>query len=200
MIEEDYAGRLDAEGRRLVSIVRGSTKKMGLLIDDLLAFSKLGRQSMTLVPVEMTALAREVWTEIQSTAKNGDSIAFDIATLPGADADRPLIKQVWINLLSNAVKYSGALDRPVITLRGEETAFESIYRVTDNGAGFDMKYYDKLFGVFQRLHTATEFPGTGVGLAIVQRVIVRHGGRVWAKGKVGEGATFFFSLPKRTSA
>jgi len=194
MIEEDYADRLDAEGKRLLSVVRSNAHRMGTLIDDLLAFSKLGRQSTNSVHIDMTALAREVCAEIRATPSSSP-VEFDISSVPAARGDRPMLKQVWANLLSNAVKYSATRDRPAVKVSGEETESDVIYRICDNGVGFDMRYYDKLFGVFQRLHTSAEFSGTGVGLAIVQRIIVRHGGHVWAEGEVGVGATFFFSLP-----
>jgi light-regulated signal transduction histidine kinase (bacteriophytochrome) len=119
-----------------------------------------------------------------------------VAKLPTARGDRALLKQVWINLLANAIKFSGAKEAPVIEVAGDNNAAEVVYRVADNGAGFDMQYYKKLFGVFQRLHSTDEFPGTGVGLAIVHRVVSRHGGRVWAEGKLNEGATFSFALPR----
>jgi signal transduction histidine kinase len=195
MIEEDYADRLDDEGRRLLSVVRDSARRMGVLIDELLAFSKFGRQAIHLAPTDMAALVREVWAEVERGAATA-TVDFRLSALPAAAADRPLLRQVWMNLLSNAAKYSGGNAHPVVEVVGEETDRDIVYRVKDNGAGFDMKYYDKLFGVFQRLHSAAEFPGTGVGLAIVQRIIIRHGGQVWAEGKVGNGATFFFSLPK----
>jgi signal transduction histidine kinase len=195
IIEEDCADQLDDEGRRLLSVVRGSARRMGILIDSLLAFSRFGRQSLNPVPIDMTALAREVYTEIQA-APDAPAVTLDIMVLPAVSADRPMLRQVWSNLLSNAVKYSSTRDNPTVRVSGEETEREVIYRVRDNGAGFDMKYYAMLFGVFQRLHTDAEFPGTGVGLAITQRIVIRHGGRVWAEGEVGVGATFFFSLPR----
>jgi light-regulated signal transduction histidine kinase (bacteriophytochrome) len=195
MIEEDYADRLDAEGKRLLSVVRGNAQRMGALIDDLLTFSKLGRQSINCVHVDMTELAREVFAEMQA-APSSSPVEFDISAVPAARGDRPMLKQVWANLLSNAVKYSATRDQPAVKVSGEETESGVCYKICDNGVGFDMRYYDKLFGVFQRLHTSAEFSGTGVGLAIVHRIIVRHGGRVWAEGDVGVGATFFFSLPR----
>lgn len=198
MIEEDYGDRLDDEGRRLLKVVRDSARRMGVLIDELLAFSKFGRQAINLAPTDMAALVREVWVEVERGTASAP-VDFRISALPAVAADRPLLRQVWVNLLSNAAKYSGGNTHPVVEVVGEETDREVVYRVRDNGAGFDMKYYDKLFGVFQRLHTAAEFPGTGVGLAIVQRIIIRHGGRVWAEGKVGDGATFFFALPRIAS-
>lgn len=195
MIEEDYADRLDAEGKRLLSVVRSNANRMGILIDDLLTFSKLGRQSTNSVHIDMTDLVREVCTEIQA-APSSSPVEFNISSVPAARGDRPMLKQVWTNLLSNAVKYSATRNPPIIKVSGEETESDVTYRICDNGVGFDMRYYDKLFGVFQRLHASTEFSGTGVGLAIVQRVIVRHGGRVWAESEVGVGATFSFSLPR----
>jgi light-regulated signal transduction histidine kinase (bacteriophytochrome) len=143
----------------------------------------------------MTELAREVCAEIQA-APSSSPVEFDISSVPAAHGDRSMLKQVWANLLSNAAKYSATRDQPAVKVSGAETENGVFYKISDNGVGFDMKYYDKLFGVFQRLHTSAEFSGTGVGLAIVQRIIVRHGGRVWAEGEVGVGATFFFSLPK----
>jgi light-regulated signal transduction histidine kinase (bacteriophytochrome) len=204
MIEEDYADRLDDEGRRLLSVVRDSARRMGALIDELLAFSKYGRQAINLASTDMNSVVREVWVEIERGAASAPSaatpIVFQLSAIPAAPADRPLIKQVWTNLLSNAAKYSGKSPQPVVEVSAEETDREIVYRVKDNGAGFDMKYYDKLFGVFHRLHSTAEFPGTGVGLAIVQRIVIRHGGRVWAEGAVGAGASFFFSLPKEAAA
>jgi light-regulated signal transduction histidine kinase (bacteriophytochrome) len=142
----------------------------------------------------MTALAREAFSKLQ--ADGGKSATCLFEPLPAAWGDRLLLRQVWINLLSNALKYSGSREAPIVQVRGYEEQGENVYCVTDNGAGFDMKYYDKLFGVFQRLHSAEEFAGTGVGLAIVQRIVTRHGGRVWAESVPNDGATFYFSLPR----
>jgi PAS domain S-box-containing protein len=192
MLEEDYAARLDGEGRRLLSVVRESSLRMGRLIDDLLMFSRLGKQEPSKQVIDMAALAREVADELC----NGGDARVELSALPRAQADRALMRQVWANLLGNAFKYSGKRQDAHIRIGGREEAGESVYWVRDNGAGFDMRYAGKLFGVFQRLHGVEEFPGTGVGLAIVQRVVARHGGRVWAEGKPGEGACFHFSLPK----
>jgi light-regulated signal transduction histidine kinase (bacteriophytochrome) len=191
MLEEDYNDRLDAEGRRLLGVVREASTRMGRLIDDLLAFSRLGRQELTTRRVDMAALVAEVIAEAKGDAK----AALEVGALPFAQADRAMMKQVWLNLVGNALKYSGKRDAPVVQIGAKAAGGELVYWVRDNGAGFDMRYAQKLFGVFQRLHRADEFPGTGVGLATVQRVIVRHGGRVWAEGKPGEGACFYFSLP-----
>jgi len=191
MLDEDYAERLDAEGRRLIAVVRSNAKKMGQLIDDLLGFSRLGRQELLKRPVDMSALVKEVVQELDP----GRAAHIELGELPAAAADRALLKQAWLNLVGNALKYSAKRADPRIELGARREAHESVYWVRDNGVGFDMRYAEKLFGVFQRLHTSAEFPGTGVGLAIVQRVVNRHGGRVWAEGRPGEGATFFFSLP-----
>src|SRR5712692_2359221 len=192
MLEEDYRDRLDDEGRRLLAVVRDSSRHMGQLIDDLLEFARVGKQVPAKQRVELTALAREVADQMA----RGTPAQVALAPLPAAEADRALIRQVWSNLIGNAVKYSGKQAEPRIEIGGREEATENIYWVRDNGAGFDMRYAAKLFGVFQRLHGQDEFPGTGVGLAIVQRVIVRHGGRVWAEGKPDAGACFYFSLPR----
>jgi light-regulated signal transduction histidine kinase (bacteriophytochrome) len=165
---------------------------MGQLIDDLLDFSRLGRQALARRPVDMTALARE----IAATLTHGTSRSVEIAPLPRAEADPALLRQVWANLIGNALKYSGKQVAPRVEIGAREEPEGNVYWVRDNGVGFDMRYVDKLFGVFQRLHGADEFPGTGVGLAIVQRVVARHGGRVWAEGRLGEGACFHFSLPR----
>jgi two-component system sensor histidine kinase/response regulator len=194
MIEEDSGDKLDEEGKRLFAVVRASGQKMGQLIDDLLAFSKLGRQHMNASQVDMNALVNEAWKEVQASSPE-IAADFRLQPLPLAWGDRALLKQVWINLLSNAMKYSAKRDKPVVEVGGDAQGSMMSFCVKDNGAGFDMRYADKLFGVFQRLHREEEFSGTGIGLAIVQRVVIRHGGRVWAEGKKDEGAAFFFSLP-----
>ena len=190
MLEEDHAANLDAEGRRLLGVVRTNADAMAHLIDDLLAFSRLGKTALVSAPVDMNVLVREVLTESGNVAAE-----MRVGALPQAHGDRALLKQVWANLIGNAIKYSANAVAPVVTISGAETPNgDCEYRVEDNGAGFDMRYYDKLFGVFQRLHSANEFPGTGVGLAIVHRIVTRHGGRVWAEGHVGSGAVFHFTL------
>lgn len=193
ILEEDYANRLDEEGKRVIKVVRESCQKMSRLIDDLLSFSRLGRTPLSMDEVDMTSTVSEAIRELTAAGVMVPPIVID--ALPATYCDRQLILQVWLNLLSNAVKFSSRQASPAIRAGGEAGTSENIYHVADNGAGFDMQYYDKLFGVFQRLHSADEFPGTGVGLAIVQRIVVRHGGRVWAEGKVDAGATFYFSLP-----
>lgn len=194
MLEEDYAGKLDGDARRYIGVVRENAQKMGRLIDDLLEFSRLGRKPLSVSAVDMTALVREI-VEKLDPPEGRPLPEVEVRQLPAAACDQTLIRQVWVNLLSNAVKFSGRRDVPRVEVSGTCDGADLVYRVSDNGAGFDMRYYDKLFGVFQRLHSAEEFPGTGVGLAIVQRVVARHGGRVWAEGEIGRGAIFHFSLP-----
>jgi light-regulated signal transduction histidine kinase (bacteriophytochrome) len=195
ILAEDHGQALNDDGRRVLETVRQSALRMGQLIDDLLEFSRLGRKAIAATEIDMAALVQEVLNELQATHA-GKPPTWLVGSLPPAWGDRSLIRQVWFNLLSNAMKYSGAQPDPVIDVSGDAGETESVYTVKDNGVGFDMRYADKLFGVFQRLHTTEQFPGTGVGLAIVRRVVVRHGGRVWAEGKISEGASFYFTLPK----
>ena len=195
ILQEDYVNKLDAEGLGLFGAIREGTRRMELLIDGLLAFSKLGRQAIGKTAVDMNLLVQEVIREL-GTDGNGESSRIMTTDLPHAWGDRILLKQVWVNLLSNAIKFSGKNGEALIEVSGNRAGEENIYNVKDNGAGFDMRYYEKLFGVFQRLHSTTEYPGTGVGLAIVQRVVTRHGGRVWAEGKPNAGAIFCFALPQ----
>ncbi len=195
ILEEDYATKLDDEGKRVVATIRNSTKQMGILIDDLLAFSRLGRQEVKAIDVDMTKLANTVFDEIKQGSP-GRSIEFSCAQLPFAHADPILMKQVWVNLLSNAVKFTNKKDVAKISVGSNEEDDKNIYFVKDNGAGFDMKYVDKLFNVFQRLHSAQDFEGTGIGLSIVARIIKKHGGSIKAEATVDQGATFYFSLPK----
>lgn len=197
MVEEDYGDKFDEEGKRMLGIVREEAVKMGRLIDDLLSFSKLSRKSMDeTADIDMTALAKSVAEELLRD-QDVSRIRLDIWPLPPAKGDNALFRQVWVNLLSNALKYSSSKPHAEILVTGEASNGEVTYRIQDNGAGFDMKYAGKLFGVFQRLHKAEEFEGTGVGLAIVHRVVTRHGGSVRADSRPGEGATFYFTLPVR---
>jgi PAS domain S-box-containing protein len=191
---EDYADKLDAEGKRLFKVVRDNTAKMGQLINDILEFSRAGRGELHITEMDIGALAKEVFEGLDGSA--GDKIPkFEVAELPKAYCDPTAIKQVLVNLLSNAIKFSRTQDTPKITMTGKTTDSECIYSVSDNGVGFDMKYSHKLFGVFQRLHAVTEFEGTGIGLAIVRRIIEKHGGRVWAESEPGTRTVFHFSLP-----
>jgi PAS domain S-box-containing protein len=191
---EDYQSSLDDEGRRVCNVVRTETQRMGQLVDDLLAFSRLSRSHKETTTIRMAALVNSVLNETISS-ESRSRIEFSVETMPDATGDPSLMRQVWSNLLSNAVKFSAKHPRPRIEVRGRMVGNEIEYSVRDNGAGFDMKYGAKLFGVFQRLHSSKEFEGTGVGLAIVQRIVHRHGGRVWAEGETDRGATFYFTLP-----
>ena len=195
MLVEDYGERLDDEGRRLLGTVRASAEQMGRLIDDLLKFSQVGRRTLSRNPVDMRSLASEVAAELGSAYPK---VRVELGVLPALAGDRALLRHVWSNLIGNALKYSAQKDAPRVQISGRVEGAESIYTVRDNGAGFDMKYYDKLFNVFQRLHREDEFEGTGVGLAIVQRVVARHGGRIWGESVVGEGSSFHFALPQGT--
>ena len=195
MLEEDSGERLGEEGRRLLGVVRSSSRRMGRLIDDLLAFSRLVQQEPARTEIDMTQLAQEIAAEL---AREFPSARVAVGELPPALADRTLLKQAWSNLIGNALKYSGKRDAAQIEVGGRTEPAQNVYWVRDNGVGFDMRYAAKLFGVFQRLHGQDEFPGTGVGLAIVQRVILRHRGRVWAEAKPQEGACFYFSLPRES--
>lgn len=196
MLEDNYGPRLDAEGRRLLAVVRGSSQLMGQLIDALLDFARLARKPLRTQPVELDLLVNEVIDELRANC-SGRSIDFSVGRLGTAVADPALLKRVLANLLGNAIKFTRDKNPAVVEVacrREEETGGGYIYYVKDNGAGFDMRQADKLFGVFQRLHTTDEYEGTGVGLSIVQRIINRHGGQVWADSTLGEGATFYFTL------
>ncbi len=196
MLLEDYSDGLDAEGQRLLQTICGNSQNMGRLIDDLLAFSRLGRQEMRPSVINMSELAGAVCAELQATASER-KLQFDLRPLPLAHGDQAMIRQVWVNLLSNAIKFTSPREVAVLEVGADEEENDNIYYVKDNGVGFEMKYADKLFGVFERLHSDNEFVGTGVGLAFVQRIIHRHGGRVWAEGKVDEGASVYFTLPRK---
>jgi PAS domain S-box-containing protein len=195
IVLEEYASALDPEAQRLLGVIRDSTKRMGQLIDDLLAFSRLGRTEIHRSRIDVASMVRSVFEGLLPPGER-DKTEFRVGSLPDALSDPALLLQVWINLLSNAIKFSGKAPRRVIEVGAMTDAGQNTYFVRDNGVGFDMQYNDKLFGVFQRLHTVEEFEGTGVGLAIVRRIIQRLGGRVWAEGHVGAGATFSFSLPQ----
>lgn len=198
MLRDRMASRLEAEDSRLLGVIVDNAGRMSILIDDLLNFSRLGRTQLSRHEVDMQALAEEVLQEVrgQDGADAYPAAQVSCAALPPCYGDRALLGQVLRNLVSNAFKFSGGVELPLIRLDGAEDGDVCHYQVSDNGVGFDMRYYDKLFGVFQRLHTLDEFPGTGVGLAIVQRIIARHGGRVWAEAVTGQGATFHFTLSR----
>jgi len=192
MLNEDYSPILDEEGKRIIDSIKYNSTKMGMLIDDLLAFSKLGRKEIRKTEIDMNELVNCVMTEITKSIEHVAKIK--VGNLHKVTADYSLMHQVMFNLISNAVKYSSKKENPVVEIFSEENNGEIIFTVKDNGVGFDMQYADKLFGVFQRLHSQEDFEGTGIGLALVQRVITKHGGKVSADGKVNEGAVFNFSL------
>ncbi|MEO8046627.1 MAG: PAS domain S-box protein [Nitrospirota bacterium] len=201
IVEEDHGPQMNADAQRCLTIVRRAAAQAGELIDDLLEFSRLGRQAMGLHSVKMGDLAREVADELK-IIREGRRIDVTISDMPSCQGDRRLLKLVWTNLLTNAIKYTMHRDeaRVEVGWMPDDASAEVVtYFVKDDGVGFDMKYVHKLFNVFQRLHRKEDFEGTGVGLAIVHRIVLRHGGRVWAEGKVDGGATFFFSLRKATA-
>jgi len=191
---DDYQEKLDAEGNRLLTAVRRNALRMAQLIDDLLAFSRIGRKNLTQQPVAMHALVESVVEELRS-AEPKRLVNIVLKSLPDAEGDPAMIRQVWTNLLSNGLKFTQRQSKPHIEIGSSQEDGQVVYYVRDNGAGFDMQFADKLFGVFQRLHKLEEFDGTGVGLAIVHRIVRKHGGRVWAESRVEQGATFYFSLP-----
>ncbi len=194
MLVEDYAQCLDEGGRRLLKTICQNSRSMGRLIDDLLAFSRIGRQEMRLTQIKMGEMAGAVFAELRDLAPER-KVEFRLEPLPAACGDPPMIRQVFFNLFSNALKFTGTRETAIIEAGGKIEEEQNIYFVRDNGVGFDMKYADKMFGVFQRLHAEDQFAGAGVGLAFAQRIIHRHGGRVWAEGAVNEGATIYFALP-----
>ena len=194
MILKDYSQAMDAEFRRRFEIVLENTQLMAGLIEGLLTLSRIGRKGLSCSTIDMRAMFETSWKEINA-CNPGRKIDFRIGNLLPAYGDASLIRQVVSNLLSNAGKFTRRRKQALIEVNSCSEEGALIYSVKDNGTGFDMQYYNKLFGVFQRLHSASEFEGTGIGLAIVQRIIQKHEGRVWAEGKPGKGAAFYFSLP-----
>jgi light-regulated signal transduction histidine kinase (bacteriophytochrome) len=194
IVLEEFGPQLNGEGRRYLERIRNGGRQMGVLIDDLLAFSRLGRQPMSCQTIDQAQLVQAALDEL-APQRERPQIEINTGRLPVCQGDPALVKQVWVNLISNAIKYTRDRAPAVIEIGCELIKDENIYFVRDNGAGFDMQYAHKLFGVFQRLHRSDEFEGTGVGLAIVQRIVHRHGGRVWAEAKLNHGAAFYFTLP-----
>jgi light-regulated signal transduction histidine kinase (bacteriophytochrome) len=192
ILQEDYYDRFVEGGKSMLEILYRNAGKMDQLVDDLLAFSKLGVKEVEKSIVYMTGIAKNLAAEVRITKPE---VEIKIDNLHTAWGDGFLLKQALLNYLSNAVKYSARVKRPLIEIKSELTDHEIIYSVADNGIGFDMNYADKLFNVFQRLHSSKEFAGSGIGLAIVRRIIRKHGGKTWAKGEPEKGATFYFSLP-----
>ncbi len=193
MLEEDFEEKLGDEGKRLLDVIKYNAEKMGMLIDDLLAFSRLGRKEIKKTQENMYELIEGVLIELNKTVSHRAEIK--IGKLYRAKIDYGLMHQVMLNLFSNAIKYSSKKEKPIVEISSTKSDSEIVFCIKDNGVGFDMKYVGKLFGVFQRLHASEEFEGTGVGLAIVQRIVAKHHGRVWAEGKINEGAAFYIALP-----
>jgi PAS domain S-box-containing protein len=194
-LTEGYSSQLDADGNRLLATIKRNADKMNTLIEELLRFARLGKQEVEKLEVDSRSMVKNV---IQSLGDPVKKVDVNIGELPRVMGDVELLTQVWMNLLSNAVKYSSKKEQPCIEVGSLPGENEHIFFVKDNGAGFDMRYAERLFEVFQRMHTSKDFEGTGIGLSIVKRIINRHGGRVWAEAKVQEGATFYFSLPLGT--
>jgi signal transduction histidine kinase len=194
ILEEDYGSKLDDEARRITGIIKTNTLKMGHLIDDLLAFARLGRKDIERMAIPTWEMVKEVIQEIVPEEKNSH-IEWTLEPIPDVKGDIQALRQVWINLISNAVKYSARNEKPRIGIGSFKRQGETAFFVKDNGVGFDEKYKEKLFKVFQRLHGADEFEGTGVGLAIVEKIVSKHGGKVWVEASPGKGACFYFSLP-----
>ncbi len=195
VVLEDYQAKLDAEGKRYLEIIRSSSLKASKMIEGLLLYSRLGRHEMTKSDINVAELIQNAITDLRHII--GDrKIDFKIDSLPAVRGDFFLLREIWKNLLANAVKFSRLQPETVIRIEGHEKAGSVTFSISDNGVGFDQKYADKLFQLFQRLHGESEFNGIGVGLAVARRLVLRHGGTIWAEGKPGEGATFFFTLPK----
>jgi light-regulated signal transduction histidine kinase (bacteriophytochrome) len=196
---EDHSERLNDEGRRVLGVIQRNVAKMGRLIDELLQFSRLSRRELDRLRIDTTALVREV---VDETLGHERDRRFDVCIdpLPDASGDPLLLRQVWVNLIDNAVKYTRGRDPASIRITGATDGHWLTYSVADDGVGFDMAYADKLFGVFQRLHRESEFAGTGVGLALVQRIVARHEGQIHGHGTPGAGATFTFRLPKEQNS
>jgi len=190
---EDYGCKLDDEGKRCIEVLASSAHKATQLLEDLLTLSRLFRKPFTPVRIAMGDVVKQKLIELQTEA---GVARIQVGPLPEAWADPELIGQVWTNFLENAIKFSRGSAQPEIEIAGRDEGERVVYWVRDNGVGFDPKYINRLFGVFQRLHSESEFPGRGVGLAVTRRIILRHSGEVWASGKINEGATFYFALPK----
>jgi light-regulated signal transduction histidine kinase (bacteriophytochrome) len=194
LLNRNNSTQLDSDGLRFLNIITDSTHEMGNLIDSLLTFSRLSKTEMRRVKINSKSIVNRALKTF-SDELTGRTVKINISDLPDAMGDENLINQVWVNLMSNALKYSRNKEKAVIDIGGKVENGEVIFHIKDNGAGFDMKYADKLFGVFQRLHKASDFEGIGIGLANVNRIVMRHGGKCWAESEVGKGATFLFSVP-----
>ena len=195
LLTEDFSHQLDDESRSLLDDIIRNSKQMGSLIDNLLEFSHIGKLSLSVVDVNVEKLVDSVILE-QRQHDPERNIKLQIKKLQNIKGDKNMLKQVFINLISNAFKYTRKIKDAVVEIGSYVEGSSCVYYVKDNGAGFNMKYYPRLFGVFQRLHSSSEFEGTGVGLAIIQRIVTKHGGKIWAESGIGEGACFYISLPK----
>jgi two-component system sensor histidine kinase/response regulator len=194
ILEEDAVDKLSSDEIKILEIIQQNANKMNTLIDDLLAFARIGKQDINKTKVDSDKLVQRVINDFNTLYQHKADIK--VETLPEVYADDALLNQVWFNLLSNALKYSSKKEKPVVEIGTLKSDSNIVFFVKDNGVGFNMEFSGKLFGVFQRLHRQSEFEGTGVGLALVQRIVSRHGGKIWAEGKIDEGATFYFSLPE----
>lgn len=191
---EDYTEKIDEEGQRFLKIIDGSSRKMTALLDDLLQFSRLGRQEMSSSHLDMKQMVNSVWQELLPDPESRQ-IELKMGPLPAGWGDPTLVQHVWRQLMDNAIKFTAPKEKAIIEVGGVEEPGRTVFRIKDNGVGFHMKSAPKLFGVFQRLHTPEEFAGNGIGLAIVQRLVRRHSGEAWVEAEPGAGATFYFSLP-----
>jgi light-regulated signal transduction histidine kinase (bacteriophytochrome) len=196
MLKEDYEDSFDPEAKRITGNIISNVKMMGRLIDDLIAFSRLGKREIARRNVDMKALAEACTSELLNGWPE-EKFNLVVGELPRCFGDEDLIRQVWLNLIGNALKYSSRTADPLIEIGSTGKPNEVAWFVRDNGAGFDMKYADKLFKVFQRLHSQEEFEGTGIGLALVRRIIDKHKGRIWAESTLGQGAVFYFTLSEQ---
>ena len=190
---EGYAEKLDDEGKRIVNVIRRNTQMMGHLIDDLLAFSRIGNHEVNKSDIDMQSIVNSIYNELTSEQERA-KISFSVSGLPNAYGDHSMIRQLWINLISNGIKFTSKKEVPIIEISSRSENGKNIYIVKDNGVGFEMKYYKKLFGVFNRLHREDEFTGTGVGLAIAKRIVTKHGGVIWAESELNIGTTFYFTI------
>jgi PAS domain S-box-containing protein len=193
MLKEEFQDKLGEEGDRVINTIMTNARLMGQLIDDLLAFSRMGRKAMVIMQIDMDALVNVCLREVLQNQPKDYKVK--VHALPPCSGDINLLRQVLLNLIGNAVKYSSKNENPVIEIGSTEEGDKHVYFIKDNGVGFDMKYSNKLFGVFQRLHSVQEFEGTGVGLALSKRIVLKHGGTIWAESAVGQGATFYFTMP-----
>jgi light-regulated signal transduction histidine kinase (bacteriophytochrome) len=196
LLQKQASSTINEKGRRHLAVISDSAKRMGRLIDDLLVFSRMGRNEMQRERVDMGQLVKEAIEGLASEIGDRE-ISWNISALPEVHGDGAMLRQVFANLIANAVKYTSQREHAKLDIGcRHDAADETVFFVRDNGVGFDMQYVHKLFGVFQRLHSTSEFEGTGIGLANVRRIIARHGGRTWADGAIDAGATFYFSLPQ----